>query len=136
MTPISPPRQAAPEAPPAQDNRKALLFAVLAHLLLLAVLIVGLDWHAENPGPVQVELWADGHSPVPPVPQAQAEVDPPQPEPEPLPAPLPLPPKVETNDPRDPDIALEAARKQREQAQKEQAAAEAAKEKARLEEAH
>ncbi|RYF55559.1 MAG: protein TolA, partial [Comamonadaceae bacterium] len=93
MTPPSrDPNSLPPDRPEAQDNRKAFGLAVGAHVLLVLVLVLGLDWHTENPGPVQVELWTDGVSPDarPPEP----EVDPtPAPAPQPAPTPPPAPPQ-------------------------------------------
>ena len=52
-----------PATPPNNDNRIALILALLVHALLLAVLIFNLNWRTETPGPVEVQLWADGVSP-------------------------------------------------------------------------
>ena len=60
-----------PATPPNNDNRIALILALLVHALLLAVLIFNLNWRTEAPGPVEVQLWADGNSPVSPPPQPQ-----------------------------------------------------------------
>lgn len=136
-------RSAAPQDPPAKDNRKALGLALLVHLLLLAALVLGVDWHSATPAPMQVELWADGNSPLPSAPPEQPKPKPeqPPPPPEPEPAPPPPPPQekrqeIQPKEQPDPEIALEAARKKKqEEEEKAREAAEAAKEKARLEEA-
>src|SRR3546814_13764017 len=83
-----------PITPAAQDNRKALGLAILVHILLLIALVFGVNWHSENPGPVQVELWADGDTPDSPPTQEQPDEPkhgPPQPQPEPTPQPNPQP---------------------------------------------
>ncbi|MVW73628.1 protein TolA, partial [Bordetella sp. 15P40C-2] len=94
--PIIQHNSAAPSSPAAQDNRKALGLAILAHLLLLVALIFGVSWHTENPGPVQVELWADGVTPDARPPEEQPDEPDtkpePQPEPEPEAEPEPAPP--------------------------------------------
>src|SRR5690606_32753121 len=118
----------APITPAAQDNRKALGLAILVHILLLVALIFGVNWRSENPGPVQVELWAEGDTPDSPPPQEQPEPEPepeptpepqpepepepPAPQPEPQPEPAPAPPPVEKPLPPqpDPEIALEQER--------------------------
>ena len=56
-------QSAPPSRPEAHDNRKAFALAMAAHVVLLLVLMFGMDWQSETPGPVQVELWADGVSP-------------------------------------------------------------------------
>ncbi|MGE8604275.1 MAG: protein TolA, partial [Bordetella trematum] len=59
-----------------KDTRRSFALAVLVHVLLVVVLIFGLNWQTENPGPVQVELWMNGDDP-------QAAPTPAKPEPEP-----------------------------------------------------
>ena len=74
-----------PRAP--RDTARPWAWRYYFHLLLLLVLIFSVNWRSGKPsGPVQVELWADGDSPVNPPPD---EVKPQpsqvhQPEPEPL----------------------------------------------------
>ena len=53
--PILPPRQAM--------NLRALGLALLTHLILLLVLVLGLDWKTEANGPLQIMLVAEGNSP-------------------------------------------------------------------------
>jgi len=113
-------------APPPDPGRRAsAALTVAMHLLLLALLVVGVKWTTRAPEPVFAELWAPVATP--PAPQPVVEPPPPRPEPkaEPKPEPRPEPksePKVEK-----PDIALE---KEKERKLKEQKARE---EEARLE---
>ena len=60
--PILPPRQVM--------NLRALGLALLAHLILVLMLVLGLDWKTEAKGPLQVMLVAEGNSPVNPPPHA------------------------------------------------------------------
>ena len=60
--PILPPRQAM--------NLRALGLALLSHLILVLMLVLGLDWKTEANGPLEIMLVADGNSPVSPPPQA------------------------------------------------------------------
>lgn len=95
-------------APPATPGTvRSVLLALVAHLLLVAVLAVGVAWKRETPPvAVEAELWAS-------MPQEAAAPPPPEPEPEPpapepplpaRPAPPPAPPVVDT--PKAADIAL------------------------------
>jgi colicin import membrane protein len=138
-SPLTNHRRSPPLASLRHSNRKALGWAILVHLILLLALILGVDWHSENPGPVQVQLWTKGDEAIPPRPQSQPT--PPEsaaaptaaPTPPSSSPPTPSPPAALTPAP-EPDIALQkAARKKEEQEeQARQAAAEkAAQEKAR-----
>jgi len=120
MTPDTPkalsPAQT-PYEPPADWRSMGL--ALLVHALLVLVLTLGLAWKSEPPGPVQVELWADGVAPDARQPE-EVQPDPlSEPEPEPVPEPTPEPP-APPEPPRtppppeiDPDIALEAERRRK-----------------------
>ena len=112
--------------PPKQTlDMRAFGWALLAHLILVALLVVGLNWKTEAEGPMQIQLWADGNSPVNPPPQPPAKSEPkpeptPQPEPAPAPPPPPPPPAPSTSAPPpkaevDPEIALDEERKKREE---------------------
>ena len=132
--PILPPRQAM--------NLRALALALLTHLILVFMLVIGLDWKTETQGPLQVMLVAEGNSPVnpapkPPEPTAAPKPEPaPEPKPEPPPPPPPPPPVAPTAAPVpqvDPEIALEQEAKRRreqERLERENAAKEAAEKKA------
>ena len=110
-----------PYTPPPDPGRTAsAALTVAIHLLLLAVLVVGVRWTTRAPEPVFAELWAPVATP--PAPQPVIEQPPPKPEPkvepkpEPRPEPRPEPkaePKVEK-----PDIALEQEKERKLKEQK------------------
>jgi colicin import membrane protein len=140
-----------------QDERKGFLYAVLAHLAVAVVLMLGVLTSApKTPAPVQVELWMDGDTPETApttVQESQSDVEPepeqeqdpipepeqrpvPEPEPEPELQPEPEPAPQPETEPQptveeDPEIALEEARKAREEAERK--AREEAERKAREE---
>jgi colicin import membrane protein len=107
-------------------GRRAFLLALAMHVLLFAMLFVGVAWRTKHPVPVQAELWT-----APPAPSAPIPV-PPEPAPEPRPAPPPPPPpppppKAVAPEPpavAKPDIAVERARKEKERQEQERKAAE------------
>jgi colicin import membrane protein len=102
---------------------RALGFALLVHLVLLAILFIGVRWQSHRPAAVTVELFQAPPAPAP-VPKPVAKVEPPQPAP-PQPEPPKPVPKVETPAPKPepkvepkpeprvekPDIAQQAAPK-------------------------
>jgi colicin import membrane protein len=91
-------------------RRIATLLALFMHLLLLAFLVIGINWQTRKPEPVQAELW------IPPPPPAIE----PRPEPVLQPAAKPVePPKPAIEQPKV-DIALERERKRREEEKKAQ----------------
>src|SRR5690606_22848283 len=106
---------------PSRSGRlKALGLAVVVHLGLLAMLVVGVSWKSSEPPPVMAELW----TPAPaveqprPVPEPQPEPTPepppepkPEPKPEPRPEPQPEPPPPQP----DPQIAIEKAKREAEE---------------------
>ena len=126
------------QTPEQQDERRGFIYAMLAHLGLVAVLLVGmLTSSPRTPAPVQVELWANGVSPnavqEPQDSTSPEETPAPQPAPEPLPEPTPepepAPPPPPAPEPAPkpalkpaptpapevaPDIALEKARLEKE----------------------
>jgi len=96
------------------------VLAVAMHLLLAALLVLGINWQSRPPEAVTVELWTA--PPPPPAPE------PPRVEPKPVPkveAPPP-PPKVEPRpEPKveqKPDIAIEQEKRRLEQERKEREA--------------
>lgn len=128
-------------APPkARKSTRALIIAVLAHLVLLAALTWGVNWRRNaEPVSVDAELWSALPQeaapkpaepvPVPPKPEPPQPVKPePTPEPPPQAKPPPEPPKV--------DIALEKEklRKQKEAEQAERLRQEKIKEEKRKKE--
>ena len=126
------------QTPEQQDERRGFIYAMLAHLGLVAVLLVGmLTSSPRTPAPVQVELWANGVSPnavqEPQDSTSPEETPAPQPAPEPLPEPTPEPQPAPPPPPEPepapkpavkpaptpapevaPDIALEKARLEKE----------------------
>lgn len=95
-------------APPATPGMvRSVLLALAAHLLLVAVLAVGVAWKRETPPvAVEAELWAAVPQEAAPPPPPEPEPEPPAPEP-PLPVrpvPPPAPPVVDT--PKAADIAI------------------------------
>lgn len=140
--------QRGPNLPPKQSlDKRAVGMALAAHGLLLLALVLNLDWKTETQGPMQIELWANGNSPVSPPPQStkpevKPEPTPPKPEPEPEPEPVKPPPPPEPPPPPappavaetpkneiDPEIALENERKKK--AEKERLEKELADKKAK-----
>lgn len=108
-------------APPATPGLvRAVLLALVAHLVLVAVLAIGVAWKRETPPvAVEAELWAavpQEAAPLPPEPEPEA----PEPAPEPplptRPAPPPAPLVVDA--PKAADIAL-AKEKEKEKARLE-----------------
>ncbi|MGB3275917.1 MAG: hypothetical protein WBA82_06990, partial [Castellaniella sp.] len=77
--------------PGARDDRRGLIVSLVAHGLLILLMVVGFSTAPDNPGPVQVELWAQGTVADAAAPQEQPEEQQPQPEPEPTPEPEPKP---------------------------------------------
>ena len=128
---------------------RSFFLAIAVHGLLVIMLVFGLNWKTESSGPLQVELWAAGNSPVSP-PPAQSKPEPPpppkpQPKPEPVPEPPPPPPPPPEPPPPPvelpkqdaaPDIALEQEKKRLEQerAERDRIEQEKQREKKRLEE--
>lgn len=77
--------------PGARDDRRGLIVSLAAHGLLILLMVVGFSTAPDNPGPVQVELWAQGTVADAAAPQEQPEEQQPQQEPEPMPEPEPKP---------------------------------------------
>ena len=99
---------------------RALVFALVVHLVLLAILFIGVRWQSHRPAPMTVELFQAPPAATPkPVAKVEPKPEPPKPEPpKPVPkveAPAPKPvPKIEPKpEPRieKPDIAQQAAPK-------------------------
>lgn len=105
--------------PPTPGLVRAVGLALVAHVLLVAVLTVGVAWKRESPQvAVEAELWSSIPQEAAPLPQPEPEPEPPQPEPPaPVrPAPPPVPPVADT--PKAADIAL-AKEKEKEKARLE-----------------
>jgi colicin import membrane protein len=118
--------------PPAPGMVSAMILAILAHLVLLAVLTVGVQWKRESvPQTVEAELWsAIPVQAAPPAPEPEPELPkpaPPEIKPEPKPDPGPTPAEIKAQA----DIAI-AKEKEKEKA-KQQKEKQLALEKAELE---
>jgi colicin import membrane protein len=107
-------------APPPEPGKKAsAVLTALIHLLLLALLVIGIRWQTQAPQPVIAELWSPTVTPATPPPPAPRTEPKPEPRVEPKPEPKPEPkaapePKVEK-----PDIALEQEKQRKEQERRE-----------------
>ena len=101
---------------------RAILFAVLMHIVLAAFLMIGVRWNTQKPVAVQAELWTPPPPLVRPAPKPEPKVEP-KPEPAPVVEPKPIepPPTAKPEPLVKPDIALEREEKER----KEREAAEA-----------
>lgn len=147
--------------PPQRGTPRAIVFALLAHVVLIAALTWGVHWKRDTEDDaVEAEIWSTtvqqaaprlSQPPAPtPVPVTPPPPPPPPPAPAPRPAPPPPPPPppapaVRTPEPapRAPDIALEREKKAKElkereleqakQEKKIEAAKKAAQEKKELE---
>jgi colicin import membrane protein len=112
--------------PPERGVGRALLFAALIHLLLIVLIALGVHWKSHTPEAVEAELWTPtAHLAAPRPPQVQPQPQPPAPKPQPQAQPAPPPPPPAAKVQPTPDnaaIALEKARKLKEQEQKRQAA--------------
>jgi colicin import membrane protein len=115
--------------PPAPGMLRALILAILAHLVLLAVLSVGVQWKREAvQTPVEAELWST--IPVeaaPPAPEPVPEPEPPKPappevKPEPKSDPGPTPAEIKAQA----DIALAKEKEKAKQLKEKQLALEKA----------
>ena len=110
--------------PPEPNRWPAIGLAVGVHALLLAFLIIGVNWTNNQPVAVEAEVWDTSvQQAAPPAPQPEPQ---PEPEPEtPPPAPTPRvvtppPPVVEPAPPKQPDIALEREKKRKEELKQRQ----------------
>ena len=110
---------------PTQRSLRAFALALAVHLVLFAMLFVGIRWQTQRPVAVQAELWRPPPTSTPePEPRPTPEPKP-APEPAPPPAPAPEPPKPIADTPPEPkpDIALERE-KERKRIEKEREEAE------------
>ena len=88
---------------------RSIVLALAVHLVLLAILFVGIRWESHPPAAMVVELWPAVPAPPKPAPKVQ-----PSPKPKPVqkvePLPLPVPKPVAKPEPRieKPDIAIKA----------------------------
>jgi colicin import membrane protein len=107
--------------PPEPNRWPAIGLAVGVHAMLLAFLVIGINWTNNQPVAVEAEVWDMAvQQAAPPAPQPE-----PQPEPEPeTPPPTPRavepPPVAEPAPPKQPDIALEREKKRKEELKQRQ----------------
>jgi len=95
-----------PDRPAEPGKKKAMLFTLAVHLLLIAALFLGVQWKRSEPEAMEVELW----SPTPV--KATRVAAPPEPPKEVVPEPKkpePVPVKVEA--PKKPDIVVKEEKK-------------------------
>ncbi len=110
--------------PPTEGGSgRALLLALLMHLLLLVLIAFGVHWRSHTPQAVEAELWAPTarlSAPPPPPPQPVAQ---PRPAPKPVPkvAPPPPPPAPQAQTRPQPDQAEIALREKRKLEQQQRA---------------
>ncbi|CAH0284920.1 hypothetical protein SRABI118_03895 [Massilia sp. Bi118] len=106
------------QVPPEPNRMSSIGLAVGVHALLLAFLVIGINWTNNQPIAVEAEVWDTSvQQAAPPAPQPQAEPEPePQPEtPPPTPRVTEPPPVAEPAPPKQPDIALEREKKRKEE---------------------
>lgn len=105
----------APSVPPVKGGRwKAFALALAVHLLLVALLVVGIRWKTSPPPALQAELFTPAVVPPPPAPT------PTPPPPVPVPVPKPVPPVVTPELPK-PDIVTEQVRRAKLEAERREA---------------
>ena len=114
--------------PPQRGTFRAVLLALIAHVLLIIALTWGVSWRreAENDA-VEAELWSStiqqaaprAVAPTPPPPAPAPTPAPPPPPPPPPPPQAARPPEPAPPPPKAPDIALEREKKLKEQKERE-----------------
>ena len=115
-----PPTDAALRPPHERGTIRAFLLAALFHLLLIALIAIGVHWRSHAPEAIEAELWSPSVHQAAPRPTAPLERQQPQPRPQPQ-----TPPPAPTPQPQQPSQADIVLQRQRELA--------ALKEKKRLE---
>jgi colicin import membrane protein len=108
------------QVPPEPNRWPSIGLAVGVHALLLAFLVVGINWTNNQPVAVEAEVWdtsvQQAAPPAPPQPEPEPQ---PEPQPETPPPPTPRvaepPPVAEPAPPKQPDIALEREKKRKEE---------------------
>jgi colicin import membrane protein len=112
------------QVPPEPNRWPAIGLAVGVHAVLLAFLVIGVNWTNNQPVAVEAEVWDTSvQQAAPPAPQPEPQ---PEPEPETPPPPTPRvltpppPPVVEPAPPKQPDIALEREKKRKEELKQRQ----------------
>ena len=129
--------------PPSPGRSRAIVLAILAHIILIAALTWGVGWKREsNNAPVQAELWSTtvqqaAPALIEPTPKLKAEPKiEPKPEPKVEPPPPTKPVKAAEPEPKiDPQIAIEKAKEEKKKLEKKKAEAKALAKKEAEEEA-
>jgi colicin import membrane protein len=103
--------------PPEPNRWPAIGLAVGVHAVLLAFLVIGINWTNNQPIAVEAEVWDTSvQQAAPPAPQPpQAEPEPAPETPPPTPRVAEPPPREEPAPPKQPDIALEREKKRKEE---------------------
>ena len=111
------------EVPPEPNRWPAIGLAVGVHAMLLAFLWIGVSWQNNAPVAVEAEIWdvTTQTAAPPPTPAPEPEPEPETPPPQPAPKAAVPPPVVEQPQPKQPDIALERAKKRKEELKRKQA---------------
>ncbi len=99
----------------AREYRISISAAVLMHLLLVAALIVSLNWSRESPKPVQAELWSS----LPPIASASVKITPPQPTAAPAPPAPPTKADISLQKNKADEAKKEAAQKEADRQERE-----------------
>lgn len=113
--------------PPEPNRWPAIGLAVGVHALLLAFLVIGVNWQSNTPVAVEAEIWdvdTQIAAPPPPPPEPEPEPEPETPPPEPTPRAVepPPPPVEQPAPPKQPDIALEREKKRQEELKRKEQA--------------
>lgn len=99
----------------AREYRISISAAVLMHLLLVAALIVSLNWSRQSPKPVQAELWSS----LPPIAAPSVKVTPPQPTAAPAPPAPPTKADISLQKKKADEAKKEAAQKEADRQERE-----------------
>nr|WP_314543656.1 cell envelope integrity protein TolA [uncultured Massilia sp.] len=113
--------------PPEPNRWPAIGLAVGVHALLLAFLVIGVNWQSNTPVAVEAEIWdVDTQIAAPPAPPPEPEPEPepetPPPEPTPRAVEPPPPPVEQPAPPKQPDIALGREKKRQEELKRKEQA--------------
>ena len=114
--------------PPSPGRSRAIVLAILAHIILIAALTWGVGWKREsNNAPIQAELWSTTvQQAAPALVEPTPEPVQPQSKPEPKAEPPPPPKPVKAAEPEskiDPQIAIEKAKEEKKKLEKKKAEA-------------
>lgn len=105
-----PPADAALRPPHERGTMRAFVLAALFHLLLIALIAIGVHWRSHAPEAIEAELWSPTVHQAAPKPTAPLERQQPQPQPRPQPQTPPPAPKPQPQQPSQADIVLQRQR--------------------------